>query len=103
MRNNQNLNAWKLIHVRERNWQQDTSGLYTVIHYTVEKEIRVDLMNSLNMPCVSIQGETIGAVYKGLADYLESLKIELSAEHLLYIGTELQKAAIQKSGYIQDV
>ena len=98
----ENGNGWKLIEVTEREWVQDSSGVYTVIHWTKEGKIRADLMNTIHFPLVSFVGTSSGAVYKGLADYLKALEITLSAEHAMYIGKELARCEILKAEFIQD-
>ena len=96
-------NSWRLITVRNREWKQDTaSGVYTVIYWVAHtQQVRVDVMNNVHSPVVSLIGETAEAVYKGLADYLDALKITLSAEHAMYIGKELALCEMHKENYVQ--
>jgi len=95
-------NGWKLIEVTERQWIQDTSGVYSVINHTPTNDIRLDLMNNVDQPLVTLVGKTSGAIYKGLADYCEAIKIELSLEHSMYVGRELARCELLKSEFVQD-
>ncbi len=95
-------NGWRLIEAIERQWRQDESGIYTVIHWTPENKLRLDVMDTVDNPVVSIVSKTVGGVYKALADYLAALKIEISTEHALYIGSELQRCNTLRENYVQD-
>lgn len=95
-------NGWKIIHASERQWIQDQSGVYTVIHWTPENTLRLDVMDSVDNPMVSIVSNTVGGVYKALADYCAALHIDLSMEHAMYIGSELSRCFALRHDYIQD-
>jgi len=95
------LENWKLIEVVNRLWVQDTIGFYTVINFTAGNKLRVDVMNTLDIPVVTIQGDNSEAVYKGLADWFDIQNLNLSNEHAMYIGSELVKAETQRTKYKQ--
>jgi len=95
-------NGWKLIHAVERQWVQDNSGIYTVIHYTPDNQVRLDVMDTLDNPCVSLLSKNAAGVYKAFADWLVAMGVGCSCEHLLYIGKELARAEMLKQAYQQE-
>lgn len=88
---------WELVKVQSLEWQQDQSGIYTLIHSTPQG-VRVDIMRAEDdYPLRSYMGRA-GDVRKQLARDWE----DLSLEHSAYIGFELARAELLRSNYVQD-
>ena len=97
------LDSWELIQVRDREWREDKSGLYTTISYRNGDKIGLDLVFAkFGVPVITFEGDSDVAVYKGLADFLDLVKVKLSSEHLMYIGRELARCQLLKQDYVQD-
>lgn len=92
---------WQLVKVDDIKWQQDKSGFYTLIHYTADGFIRLDIMSIDNNPLISFEGTAI-AVRKNAMRYLDENCVNLSLEHAAYIGFELLRCETLKENYIQD-
>jgi hypothetical protein len=108
---------WELEHVTPKEWEQDTSGLYTVVHRIailgVHKgiageriEIRVDIMSSDDEPIRSFQSMNPHDLRIAVARFLSEWRPETSIahcsyEHLAYIGAEIQRAYMDEN-YKQD-
>ena len=92
---------WKLIKVEKTEWEQDDSGHYSIIVYVESSnEVRLDLMLHVQEPVISFQGDA-DDVRKAVMQYVDSNCCNISAEHAAYIGSELSKAALLKSEYVQ--
>ena len=112
-RKEQKMSDWKLIEVTEEPaWQEDTSGVYVVVHRVVTKEVhkgiageritvRVDLMSSNgDEPIISWVGKA-ESVRKAMMQWIGRqstpdgfYRYLLSAEHAAYIGSEIARAEI---------
>lgn len=97
--------AWQLNTIDSRNgknWKQDTSGLYTTIHY-YKGVIRVDIFDNANNPIESFQSiaEDIDFLRRATIDFLQTIG-NISAEHISYIGAELMRAVFEKAHYTQN-
>ncbi len=91
---------WQLNEVKkEREWRQDTSGIYTLLHYT-PAGVRVDIMDCNDAPLQSFIGQNPNAVRKAVCDFL--VNYNCSMEHISYIGFEICRASVKKNNYIQD-
>lgn len=111
------MNTWELKEVKETEWKQDDSGMYTVIHRVVSPtivhkglsgeptiEVRIDVMSTQDIPLISFQGKA-EAVRKHVVRWIENrtlftLHAIFSAEHASYIGAELVRAELTEN-YIQ--
>lgn len=104
--------TWELVEVTtEPAWVQDNSGVYTMIHRVVEKDVhkgiagervfvRVDLMSKTGtVPIRSWIGRP-DAVRKAMMQYVDRISSQpaahswLSAEHASYIGAEITRAGL---------
>jgi hypothetical protein len=111
------IGDWELEHVTSKEWEQDTSGLYTVIHRVVTPgvhkgiagervEIRVDIMSADDEPVRSFQSVSPHDLRIAVARFLSAYRPEMgishcSYEHLAYIGAEIQRAYTDEN-YKQD-
>ena len=93
--------SWELLEVTsELDCTMDNSGVYTVINYTKEGKIRVDLMLSEDdSPIISWQSNNPDALRKEIMLVLGLH--DISVEHASYIGAELIKCDILKLNYVQ--
>ncbi len=101
------MNDWKLIEVTEEPaWQEDTSGVYVVVHRVVAKDthkgiageritVRVDLMSKTHHAIQSWIGkaESVRKAFFQWTGPPRSVRY-LSAEHASYIGSEIARAGM---------
>ena len=99
------MNEWGLIKVEKTEWQQDASGIFTLIGYRPDGTIRLDVMTDKYEPVISFQGKAENVrkvamrwVWKN--EY--SVASKFSLEHASYVGEQLAKADLLKEKYIQD-
>ena len=100
------MSMWELVELGELNNRDcvlDNSGVYTAINRVTENDVhkgvagqrvkvRVDVMDAeTDMPIISFQGPA-EVVRKRLGDYLDYNGYDLSTEHLMYIGAEIERA-----------
>jgi len=93
---------WKLNETIPQEWQQDNSGVYTLIYRTDKKssvsKVRVDIMTTDDKPVQSFVGNPED-LRKNLMKYMAQFNI--SIEHASYIGAGIVKASLL-SDYVQD-
>ena len=77
----------------------DDSGVYTVIHWTKDDKIRVDLMTDDDEPVISWQSDNPDALRKEIISVLGLYGI--SVEHASYIGAEIAKCFNYERYYVQ--
>ncbi len=94
------MNEWKLIKVNETEWKQDTSGIFTLISYCPDGTVRLDVMTTKYEPVISFQGKAED-VRKVAVRWLPSGYSWISLEHASYIGSELARAELLKTEYVQ--
>ena len=93
---------WELLEVTsEKECMLDNSGVYTVISFTSDEKIRVDLMTTDDEPVISWQGHNVDALRKDVISVL-SMEPDFSAEHASYIGAELIRCELMESAYVQN-
>ena len=97
-----NMN-WELIKVKQTDWIQDDSGYYTLINWIDDNTVRLDVMDTDDMPVISFQG-VAGDVRKHVMQHMPAICSGrlISIEHASYIGSELARAELLKTEYIQD-
>ena len=93
---------WKLIKVEETEWRQDTSGIFTLISYCPDGTVRLDVMTDKYEPVISFQG-TAENVRKVAINWVAAYQgfLGFSPEHASYIGSELARAELLKTEYVQ--
>ncbi|KKN14039.1 hypothetical protein LCGC14_1000350 [marine sediment metagenome] len=95
------MNEWELIKVDETEWQQDKSGIFTYISYCPDGTVRLDVMADTGLkPVISFQGKA-GDVRKVAVRWLGFHTVRFSVEHASYIGSELSRAELLETEYIQ--
>lgn len=95
---------WQLIKVPKTDWMQDDSGYYTLINWIDDNNVRLDWMDTNDMPIVSYQGAA-SDVRKYIMQHLGYLGtgwLKLTAEHISYVGAELARCELLKKDYVQD-
>lgn len=92
---------WELRKCENIEWQQDSSGYYTLVNYVGNGNVRLDIMSIDNNPLISFEGTAI-AVRKNAMRYLDETCINLSLEHAAYIGYELLRCDCERELYVQD-
>ena len=90
---------WQLITCTPIEWEQDDSGMYTLITKT-KAGVRLDVMYTDDQPCISFEGRAED-VRKAAMRYADEHCWNMSAEHTAYIGWELHRAEVEDD-YIQD-
>ena len=92
--------SWELLEViSEQECIMDDSGVYTVIHWTRDEKIRVDLMTDDDEPVISWQSDNPDALRKEIMTVLGLHGI--SVEHASYIGAELIRCYFHQKHYVQ--
>ena len=96
---------WELIKVSETEWKQDKPGIFTLISYCPDGTIRLDVMTTEYEPVISFQG-TAENVRKCIMQWQDSkisqkTGLGISCEHASYIGSELARAELLKTEYVQ--
>lgn len=100
---------WELREVPETQWQEDESGVYTLISWRPkEHDVRLDVMASRQLgimyskddPVLSFAGSA-DAVRKWVTRWLNA-SFPVSLEHAAYIGSELQRALFMQTAYVQN-
>ncbi len=104
------MENWKLHIVSEIKWQQDNSRLMVYVNWTVDDNIRVNVMTIDGCePVISFQGtadDVRKALMQWLCDNANELEADglcrgwLSLEHAAYIGAEIAKAELLKTNYV---
>ena len=95
------MDKWKLIKVKNIEWQQDKSGFYCLVNVLSDEELRLDILTSDHSPSISFQGKAEN-VRKHAMKYAEQQGWSISLEHAAYIGYELARAEILGKNYVQD-
>jgi hypothetical protein len=85
----------------EREMRYDDSGGYSVIN-SKDGQIRLDWMTTNNEPVFSLIGQSPAAIYKRLVDEFEKRGVNVSMEHAMYIGKELQRASTDGNSFVQE-
>jgi len=94
--------TWELKKVEHLDWTQDKSGYFTYIHYVKRDDaVRLDVMSDNLEPVISFQGKADN-VRKATMRWFNEKSIVLSLEHASYVGSELTKAGLLGTEYIQD-
>jgi hypothetical protein len=91
---------WALEHVSGLEWQQDNSGMYTIISRLPNGDVRIEIMSTEDNPARSFDGPH-SDVRKQVMRWLASNVTDVSLEHAAYIGAELERAGLQ-TDYVQD-
>ncbi len=93
---------WQLIKVPKTDWIKDNSGYYTLINWIDNNTVRLDWMDSDDMPVISFQG-TASDVRKRIMQTVDDWNTwPISHEHAAYIGAELARCELLKTNYVQD-
>ncbi len=103
---------WKLIKVTDTEWRQDKSGMFTFISYCLDGTVRLDIMADTGLtPVASFQGKAENVRKVAVRWIVEHIRFNygneccqgmFSAEHASYIGSELARAELLKTEYVQD-
>lgn len=100
-------NQWQLNRVDDIDWTPDKSGLYCLIVWDVKTDtVRIDFLSDDHDPIISFAGASDN-VRKAVGRWIDSrfeqhTSDKLSASHIAYIGSELQKADVMRIDYVQD-
>ena len=94
---------WELRTVRDIDWTQDESEVYTIINWRpYDRDVRIDVMTSITGDALMSFAGPADAVRKHTIRWLANNVSHVSLEHASYIGQQLEKASRQQSDYTQD-
>ena len=99
--------GWQLNRIDSLNWIKDNSGLYCLIVWDVKTEtVRIDFLSDDHEPIISFAGQSDNvriAVGRWIDSRIsQKTSDKVSAEHIAYIGSELQLADVMRIDYVQD-
>ena len=94
--------TWQLVQVINTDWIQNDSEYYTLINWIDDNNVRLDIMDSFDMPVINFQGKANDVWKTAVRDMVRKCGMLFSQEHAAYIGAELARAELLKADYMQD-